>query len=66
MKKTIITSTKARSLYTWDNCTRNILERVRGAVNGLIRNLAVHSTWGIPHSPLATNKHLLLTNDNQY
>nr|DAL65293.1 MAG TPA_asm: hypothetical protein [Caudoviricetes sp.] len=20
-------------------------------------------TWGIPHSPLATNKHLLLTND---
>ena len=50
-------------MYAWDNCTRNVFERARGAINGLIRNIVVRSTWGIPHSPLATNKHLLLTND---
>jgi hypothetical protein len=50
-------------MYAWDNCTRNTFERARGAVNGLIRNIVVHTLLGHSHSPLATNKHLLLTND---
>jgi hypothetical protein len=53
-------------MYAWDNCTRNTFERAREAVNGLIRNIIVHALLGHSHSPLATNKHLLLTNDNQY
>lgn len=37
---------KARSMYAWDNCTRNTLERVRGALNGLVRNIIVHALLG--------------------
>ena len=57
-----------------DLCTRGIIarntfERVRTQINGIIEHFLGHVTfllvrWKYEHSCLATNKHLLLTNDN--
>ena len=55
---------KARSQYTLSNCPGKLLERVRTQIKGILGHTVVHAVpWGIPHSPLASNKHLLLTND---
>ena len=55
-----------------DLCTRGIivhaihLNALEGQQMALYATLLYTSYLGYLHSPLATNKHLLLTNDNQY